>query len=305
MNPRTSHFRTWLLGLSLAAVAAAPYVPVLLWGRPGLGHDLQFHHAHLQDFVRSLEEGVFYPRWAAAMNSGYGAPTFLFYPPLPYYLAAGAARITGDLMTGFFLAAALLSVFSSACLYRLIRRQAGPAGAWLGAAIFAWMPYALLAIYHRFAWAEFNAVMWLPPVLLALTAFLDRPGGRRLVALVVALSALAASHLLTCLTAGPLLLGLVVYEALRRRSWRTLLAPVLPAALALLVVAGFLLPVFLEQNHVHLDHVTTSRHGQYGRNFLFHDEVAAGYTRDPVVQCQSRSCSRTCDSGLSTLSITV
>ena len=277
-RPKTHWITTWLLGLTLAVVATAPYVPVLLWGRPGLGHDLQFHHAHLQDFMQSLQEGVLYPRWAAAMNSGYGAPTFLFYPPLPYYLAASASWITGDLATGFFLAAAALSVFGSACLYRLIRRTTGPAGAWIGAALFAWMPYALLDMYHRFAWAEFNALMWLPAVVLALLVYIDRPGGRRLVALVAVFSALASSHLVTCLTAGPFLLALVAYEALGRRSWRMLLAPVLPAVLALLVVAGFLLPVFLEQKGVHLDHITTSRHGQYGRNFLFHDEVAAGFT---------------------------
>jgi len=273
-----NRFQPWLIAGLLVLLSASPVLSLALFGEPGLGHDWQFHVAHAIAFRKGLAEGVLYPGWAAAMNAGYGAASFCFYPPLPYYLAALGEWITGDIVPGFFLIAALLNVFGGGSLFFLIRRDAGPAGALVGAVLYGRMPYTLLDIYHRFAWAEYVALMGLPFVFLMLRAFVDAPRPRYVVGLALGLAGLAAAHLVTCLTVAPFAAGYLVYESLRRDSLRPLVQPAVLAVLALLVAAAFLGPVLLERHLVHLEHITTSRHGQYGRNFLFQNEVALGYT---------------------------
>ncbi|MBN2489715.1 MAG: sulfatase-like hydrolase/transferase [Planctomycetes bacterium] len=274
------HVRSLVASLLLLAVALVPCAPLIVAGRPGVGHDHGFHHAHAVSFRQGLAEGVLYPRWAAAMNGGLGAPTFLFHSPLPYYLAAAGAGITGDTNRGFLLAAAALSVFAAASLYRLVRRDAGRPGALVAAAAFSWMPYALLDLYHRFAWAEFTALMWLPFVLLAARRLLECPRPRHALALWLGLAALAASHLATAILCGPFLAAWIGYEALRRRQPRPFFHAAAVTLLAALLLGAFLLPVLLERQLVHLDSIAASRHGQYGRDFLWQDEVAAGFSPD-------------------------
>ena len=265
----------------LALVVLAPYGPALLLGWPGTGFDYVFHSANVLDFKDALEEGIPYPRWAASANGGYGAPTFCFYPPLPYYLGAAGTLVTGDVDPGLLLIAALLSLLGSLSLFKLIRMDTGAAGAFAGAALFAWLPFTVLDLYHRFAWAEFCAIQILPVVSLFLRTFLVRPGPGPALGLVASLAALVASHGVTSLTFGPFLAAYVVYESLRRRSFRLLVTSAGLAVLAAGITAAFLGPVLLDQHLVHLDHITTSRHGQYGRNFLFHDAVAQGFTPSP------------------------
>lgn len=37
-------------------------------------------------FIDALKEGIIYPRWIPLNFWRYGSPTFIFYPPLSYYL---------------------------------------------------------------------------------------------------------------------------------------------------------------------------------------------------------------------------
>ncbi|OKH22034.1 hypothetical protein NIES593_13955 [Hydrococcus rivularis NIES-593] len=50
--------------------------------------DLKWHIPWLQHFSKQLAEGIWYPRWLAGTNYGYGSPTFVFYAPLVYYIGS-------------------------------------------------------------------------------------------------------------------------------------------------------------------------------------------------------------------------
>ncbi|MBD2078390.1 hypothetical protein [Leptolyngbya sp. FACHB-17] len=83
---RTTRTLDWV-AISLIGGAAI----VIAWkmirdGVNGLG-DLSWHMTWIQHFAMQLTENV-YPRWLAGANYGYGSPTFVFYPPLVYYLGA-------------------------------------------------------------------------------------------------------------------------------------------------------------------------------------------------------------------------
>ena len=62
-------------------------------------HDAPHTVFFLTEFDAALRDGVWYPGWATDQALGYGYPTFVFYPPLAYYVAelihlAGAGKVT-------------------------------------------------------------------------------------------------------------------------------------------------------------------------------------------------------------------
>ncbi len=104
-----------------AALSLLLLSSILLWTQPLLFGKLvpQVDHiTHLRwshKFYLALTEGWLTPRWAFASHYGLGDPTFLYYPPLLYYVAAVFR------FAGFSAEKALL--------------------------LAAWLPYLLLAVF--------------------------------------------------------------------------------------------------------------------------------------------------------------
>jgi uncharacterized membrane protein len=78
--------------LLLAAFALVLSVPPVFLGFPtstsASGHDVILAVRWINAFATQFWQGDLYPRWLVTPNNGFGEPTFYFYPPLPYYLAA-------------------------------------------------------------------------------------------------------------------------------------------------------------------------------------------------------------------------
>src|SRR6185369_17483873 len=51
-------------------------------------HDGEAHVARFAAYAKAFQESNFPPRWAGNLNFGYGTPIFIFYYPLPGYLAS-------------------------------------------------------------------------------------------------------------------------------------------------------------------------------------------------------------------------
>ena len=66
-----------------------------LFNSPAFGSlaDQPYHLALAQEYEQALRAGEFPPRWAAGLNGGRGAPTFVVYPPLFSALTAGLIRL--------------------------------------------------------------------------------------------------------------------------------------------------------------------------------------------------------------------
>ena len=79
-----------VVGVSLAIIA-----PALIYGVPA-NKDLLNHFRFALPFYDSLSSGHLYPGWLAESNSGYGDPSFRFYPPALYYLLTLAKSVTGS-----------------------------------------------------------------------------------------------------------------------------------------------------------------------------------------------------------------
>src|SRR5579872_2429224 len=82
----------WMPLLSIATAAFAVEVPFFFFGTPS-GHDVEFHLYSWLEVLSQWREGVFFPRWAALAQFGYGEPRFVFYPPASWTIGAALSAI--------------------------------------------------------------------------------------------------------------------------------------------------------------------------------------------------------------------
>lgn len=144
-----------------------------------LGHDTVWHSLWINHFSQQIRDGIAYPRWLAETNYGYGSPTFVFYPPLPYYLAHlfkgiaqwPIAQTYGGVYT-------LISVLSGLSVYGYKRRTWGRIAALIAGLFFLLAPYNLYDRYMRMALSSAVAALWLPLGLWMTDLAVERPRWR-------------------------------------------------------------------------------------------------------------------------------
>ncbi len=158
----------------LVAMTIAINLRMIRDGVNGLG-DLRWHLTWLQHFFKQLSEGIWYPRWLAGTNFGYGSPTFVFYPPLVYYLGS-ALRALGltfeQTINTLFSGGIFLSGLSFYCFGRYSAGVALPSrwgrvAAVLGALAYMLSP-GLLGLVLSGGLSPLYTFIW-PPLLLLFT----------------------------------------------------------------------------------------------------------------------------------------
>jgi hypothetical protein len=250
----------WLLLLSLLTL------PVLSWLlQPGFwaSGDGLHHLYRVDELARYVRQGVLFPRWFGEFSFGYGAPVFIFYNPLSYYLALPLAPFGTLAATKAAMAAATL--LSALAMGIYARRHASLPAALLVALVYCYLPYRLVDLYVRAALAEHVAFLWFPLILLAsdgLLASLDSPGAASLArqarhslarqALALAGFALAwtgllLTHTFSAVMFAPFSAAYVLLLAWRGRRARPLVLAGLGGLLALGLTAFFWLPLLAEQ----------------------------------------------------------
>jgi len=273
----------------VAAVAFVAYGSLLLGdGLPvrnaeaAPATDAAFALQSARGFAAALDEGVLYPRWIADANHGYGAPTFVYYPPLAYYLAGGATLGLGGAVDGLRVTAFLLALASGLAFLWSFRHRLGTAPAALGAALYVAMPYHLIDAYWRFALAELASFVWLPPLVHFAARTAERPGRGPWVGLTVCAAALMLTHLITAYLAALVVVPYALARVASAGRWRHVGALATAAAAALLVSAIYWAPVLAERDAVRLEWTRTLPHFQIDRNFVYRDETAHGYGKAPI-----------------------
>lgn len=110
--------------------------------------DWHVHWFRLEGFSQSLIEGVWRPYWHADANSGYGAPTFLFYPSLSYYLASIPILLGTTMSVAWSMAYLLIIMAAAFGSYRLFRLWSGAGVAAAASVLWAFSPPLLFKIYQ-------------------------------------------------------------------------------------------------------------------------------------------------------------
>jgi hypothetical protein len=247
-------FRTggWEAGVVflLALAAALINYKMIRDGLNGMS-DLRWHVTWVQHFSKQIAEGIWYPRWLAGTNFGYGSPTFVFYPPLVYYIGSALKLIMGLNIQQTMAALFSLALFGAGLSFYICgRNRWGKIPALVGALTYMTAPYIAHNIYYRGALAETWTLVWVPLGLWLTEKAIERPRWR--VALAILFSLLALTNvpgLLICLTFWlPYTLLFLL-----NRSWKTVATTIAAAGVGLGVASFYLLPAILEKHLVSVE----------------------------------------------------
>jgi hypothetical protein len=129
------------------------------------GGDSMFHFMLIECFSEQFWQGDLYPRWCMQANSGLGVPVFLFYFPLPYYMAALLYPLTyaGVSMAALYtLSLFLATVLTGITAYLWLRDITERPRALMVSIALLFMPYRMEAMLFRAGYAEVWAMALLP-----------------------------------------------------------------------------------------------------------------------------------------------
>lgn len=211
--------------------------------------DIWWHIIWLKEFVSELNEGVWYPRWLAQSNFLYGSPTFVFYPPLCYYLGALLQKVFDLTTMQATTALSLFANFLCGCsLFYCTRKRFGEVFAAAGALVFMTAPFVVFDIYFRECIPELWSMVWLPFIMFAV----DRPQSKKWqICLAVAFCLLALTHVPSLFIYSIVWSTRLLFCAATSDKVKlTLKSGIGFAALGLTWAAFFLLPVVLERGLV-------------------------------------------------------
>ena len=212
--------------------------------------DMRWHITWLQHFSKQLAEGIWYPRWLAGTNYGYGSPTFIFYPPLVYYLGS-LLKFSGLNIENTLITLYSLSLFLAGFNFYIFgRNRWGVIASFIGALAYMTAPYLAFNLYWVSSLSVAFAVAWIP-----LGWWLtDKSLAQAKWGIGVAIfwMILALTHL------PSLLLCLIVWLFytlffLLTRPWKNVIATIFSAGIGLGLASFFLVPAILEQRWVNIE----------------------------------------------------
>ena len=215
-------------------------------------NDIKYHIIWLQHFYQQISEGILYPRWLAGDNYGYGSPTFVFYPPLVFYLGS-IIKLSGlnteQTIIVLFTLAIFLIGFS---FYFYGRSRWGKIASVMGALFYITTPYIAFNAYLRGALPETWSLIWIPVGLWVTDKSFTQPRWRIVLAIVAAVVALTHVPSLLLFTIFWLF---YVFYSLNYQSWKTIVKTICSLFIGFGLVSFYLLPAILEKSLVNIKHM--------------------------------------------------
>ena len=229
-------------------LATVIVLPVFVRGFPA-GFDAVRHYRWTSQFIDALRDGAFYPRWLPTANDGQGSPMPLYYPPLPFYVAAGFSLVAGNTLQAIALSCWLALALSGLTMYAFSRSLLSSWTSFAAAALYMIAPYHLLDLFQGSTVSEFWAFAWVPLLLAGVRRVSVGPSMQGVAYLALGYALLVLTHVpvafLTTLT-------LPIYALLLTRNPRALLGFAAGTALGAGIGAIFLIPVLFEIGYVKL-----------------------------------------------------
>lgn len=178
----------------IAGLSIAVSMAIFISGVPS-GNDMPQHFQFAQTFRQSLVSGEIYPSWSGATNYGFGDVGIRFYPPLAYYVLAGAEILFGSWFGAAAFSFCFFFFLSGVGIYFLCREFSDENASVFGAAVYILAPYHVNEIYNAFTLAEFAAAAVIPFCFLFVKRVCRGGGTSSILGLAAAYCALVLTHL--------------------------------------------------------------------------------------------------------------
>lgn len=249
-----------IYALLLLAVIAIN-LRMLRAGINGLG-DARWHLTWIQHFSQQvITEGNLYPRWLAGTNFGYGSPTFVFYPPLVYYLGTALKAIGLTLEQTVYVLLSGGIFLSGASFYLFGKAMWGRCPALFGAIAYMVSP-GIYGLVHGGGFASLYAYVWTPLILLFTHRSIEsnRYQGVYRLALALTWTLVALTHLPSLLIFA-IAWTFYTLPLVWHRRWKIKLQTWIVAPLGWGLAATFIIPAILEQPYINIDYMLASQDG--------------------------------------------
>ena len=259
----------------LAVIACGMLLASGMQLHPIIGDSFRLNLTWHDAFAAELRHGNLYPRWLNLTNGGFGAPTFYFYAPLPFWVSGFFATAMPFSLTAadcIHLSSALALLCSGVAMYRAASRFLSPTVSVIAAVLYMAMPYHFaIDLWWRAALGELWGAVW-PPLIVA--AIYDIAMSRRwgILTLVLACSGLILSHLpsflITICGVAGIGLAVIVVDRNPRRTLVVAARCVVGIALASTLTAGYWLPALRTIGLTDIDAIMNGGRFVYSKNFI-------------------------------------
>ncbi|HMQ56715.1 MAG TPA: 6-pyruvoyl-tetrahydropterin synthase-related protein, partial [Anaerolineae bacterium] len=260
------------------ALSIFAWAPLLTPGYFFEAHDAKHSVFFLVEFDQTFRDGYWWPRWAPDFAFGYGYPLFNLYAPLAFYAAQMLHLFGLGFTTAIKTMYVLATLGGGVGMYYFARRLYGSTAGVLAAVVYMYVPFHLVEIYVRSAYAEFISLALIPFLFLAFTELIARPNRRRLALAGLAYGLLALTHHTSFFTFSPFLMVYLLYLILAKAKFnlKALMTHGLYAAaaglLGLALAAIYLLPVIVETRYIKVEQWTSGSYN-YLQHFVYFSQL--------------------------------
>lgn len=250
---------SWIDVLVIGILILAAIIINLRMIRDGLNGtgDVRWHLTWIQHFSKQLSEGIWYPRWLAGTNYGYGSPTFVFYPPLPYYLGSILKLVGFNIEKSFSLLCTLVVFLCGLSFYIFGNNKFYKFPALVGALCYMLCPTIAIGLVGGVLSFLF-AYIWIPIGVYATDQALLKPSRKIFVSLVFFL--LSLTHLPSLLLFSIAWLSYLTFS-LYSRPWQNVVGTLIAGGLGIGAASFYLLPAIVEQRLVNIQYMLASQSG--------------------------------------------
>ncbi len=231
-------------------------------------HDLPFNLARFAATAHCFDEGQFCPVWSRELNSGYGYPLLLFYPPLTSQIVAFLHWLFGiPILTSTKLLIGVGILISNLFTYLLGKRLWDRPGGFMAAILYMYLPYHQITVLIRGAIAEFLAQGMIPGVFLMFLS-IDGKEKRFIITSTVISAILMLTHNATWLIVMPCIAGMMSISAIKTRNPSIMFHTIGAIVLSMGITAYYWLPALMEKQYVAIDNLIQQTHLSYRHHFV-------------------------------------